>query len=58
MRLPATGFTLPWQLVAAQEPGPMYFDGSGVSVEADRAGSRQKHKAVTIRTNCAVPGLS
>lgn len=28
MRLPATGFTLPWQLVAAQEPGPMYFTGS------------------------------
>ena len=28
MRLPATGLTLPWQLVAAQEPGPMYFAGS------------------------------
>src|SRR5580700_10816646 len=28
MRLPATGVTLPWQLVAAQEPGPMYFTGS------------------------------
>src|SRR5580704_4960569 len=28
MRLPATGLTLPWQLVAAQEPGPMYFTGS------------------------------
>jgi len=28
MRLPAIGFTLPWQLVAAQEPGPMYFVGS------------------------------
>src|SRR5271168_2507920 len=25
MRLPATGFTLPWQLVAAQEPGPTYL---------------------------------
>src|SRR5882757_9683059 len=28
MRLPAMGFTLPWQLVAAQEPGPMYLLGS------------------------------
>src|SRR5215470_20414472 len=25
MRLSATGFTLPWQAVAAHEPGPMYF---------------------------------
>src|SRR5229473_2250002 len=25
MRLPVMGFTLPWQLVAAQEPGPMYL---------------------------------
>jgi hypothetical protein len=30
MRLSATGFTLPWQLVAAHEPGPMYFCGSAV----------------------------
>src|SRR5258707_15884577 len=28
MRLSATGFTLPWQLVAAQDPGPIYFCGS------------------------------
>jgi hypothetical protein len=28
MRLSATGFTLPWQLVAAQEPGPMYVGES------------------------------
>src|SRR5258708_3273288 len=28
MRLSATGFTLPWQLVAAQEPGPIYFCAS------------------------------
>jgi len=28
IRLSATGFTLPWQLVAAQEPGPIYFCGS------------------------------
>src|SRR5215813_2596245 len=25
MRLSVTGFTLPWQAVAAHEPGPMYF---------------------------------
>lgn len=25
IRLPATGLTLPWQLVAAHEPGPMYL---------------------------------
>jgi hypothetical protein len=25
MRLSATGLTLPWQAVAAQEPGPTYF---------------------------------
>src|SRR6202035_4870075 len=28
MRLSATGLTLPWQLVAAQEPGPMYLADS------------------------------
>src|SRR5215471_13950136 len=49
MRLPATGFTLPWQLVAAQEPGPMYLAGSALSVEAERAGSRQKQKAAKTR---------
>lgn len=27
IRLPTTGVTLPWQLVAAQEPGPIYFCG-------------------------------
>jgi hypothetical protein len=58
MRLPATGFTLPWQLVAAQEPGPMYLDASGVSVEAERADSKQKHSAAKIRAGCVRPGLS
>src|SRR3974390_3313725 len=38
IRLPATGLTLPWQLVAAHEPGPMYLIGSGVSVAADVCG--------------------
>jgi hypothetical protein len=28
IRLPRTGLMLPWQLVAAQEPGPMYLPGS------------------------------
>src|SRR5271155_4623738 len=28
IRLPAIGLMLPWQLVAAHEPGPMYFIGS------------------------------
>src|SRR5438876_7764381 len=28
MRLPAIGLTLPWQLVAAHDPGPMYLTGS------------------------------
>src|SRR5215469_14097673 len=44
-RLSATGLTLPWQLVAAQEPGPMYFCGSvaalGVCAAAESA-IRQK----------------
>jgi hypothetical protein len=44
MRLPATGFTLPWQLVAAHEPGPMYLTGSGVSAE-EEAEVEQKEMA-------------
>src|SRR5213078_4753726 len=28
IRLPAMGLTLPWQLVAAHDPGPMYLTGS------------------------------
>ena len=48
--LPATGLTLPWQLVAAQEPGPMYFTGSLPSfAEVFPAGNSNsaatKHKA-------------
>src|SRR5580704_7067020 len=35
MRLPATGLTLPWQLVAAQAPGPMYLMGSLESLFAE-----------------------
>jgi NADH:ubiquinone oxidoreductase subunit F (NADH-binding)/NADH:ubiquinone oxidoreductase subunit E len=33
MRLSATGFTLPWQLVAAQEPGPINLCGSSAFAE-------------------------
>ena len=32
---PATGFTLPWQLVAAQARGPMYLTGSSASVSPE-----------------------
>jgi hypothetical protein len=35
--------------VAAQEPEPIYLEGSGVSVDAERAGSKQKHRAARIR---------
>lgn len=49
MRLPAIGLTLPWQLVAAQEPGPMYFTGSLVSVAGEptvaKAQKRTAHKS-------------
>src|SRR3989442_14658536 len=36
MRLPATGRTLPWQLVAAHEPGPIYFRGCSEAAGALR----------------------
>src|SRR5690242_2786610 len=39
MRLPGIGFTLPWQLVAAQDPGPMYLTGS-FSCARDKGGVR------------------
>jgi hypothetical protein len=35
----------------------MYFDGSVVSVEADRAGIMQKHNAARMRAGFAMPGL-
>jgi len=57
MRLPTTGFTLPWQLVAAQEPGPIYLAGSAVSVEAECTGSKQRHNAAKLRAVRAMPGL-
>src|SRR5579864_4627039 len=64
MRLPATGLTLPWQLVAAHEPGPMYFTDSpleswsfaaAAAVSADWAGPSF---AAAIRTLEASSGKS
>src|SRR5580704_8112335 len=51
MRLPAMGFTLPWQLVAAQEPGPMYLIGSGVS--ADEEAEAEQKKSGMARTSAS-----
>jgi hypothetical protein len=43
MRVSARGFTLPWQLVAAQPPGPTYFEGSiVVAVAAGRAAALEE----------------
>ena len=50
-RLPAIGFTLPWQLVAAQEPGPMYFMGSGVSAEEETEAEQQKNGMARTRAS-------
>jgi hypothetical protein len=36
------GFTLPWQLVAAHEPGPMYLMGSGVSTDEEAEAEQKK----------------
>jgi hypothetical protein len=44
MRLPATGLTLPWQLVAAQEPGPMYLMGSSCAESGTAFATRNTHK--------------
>lgn len=49
MRLPGTGLTLPWQLVAAQDPGPMYLMGSGVSVAERAAQVKESKQAATKR---------
>jgi hypothetical protein len=45
IRLPATGLTLPWQLVAEQEPGPMYLTGSLESVEGEAAAEETRSRA-------------
>ena len=45
MRLPATGLTLPWQLVAAQEPGPIYFTGSLESLDVEAAAEEMRNRA-------------
>jgi hypothetical protein len=50
MRLSATGFTLPWQLVAAQEPGPMYlgdsFSAAPTNVGNSHNASNAAHKPI------------
>src|SRR5882762_10777991 len=51
MRLSATGLTLPWQLVAAQEPGPIYFIGSAVGFFVSACSVPQK---IASRENQAV----
>src|SRR5215475_5188408 len=48
MRLSDTGFTLPWQAVAAQEPGPMYLAwlGDGEDCAPALAGNKvHAHRA-------------
>src|SRR6476660_9508353 len=50
MRLPAIGFTLPWQLVAAHDPGPMYFPVPSFSA-ARPAGSALPHKTQPAHTS-------
>src|SRR5438309_487379 len=46
MRLPATGRTLPWQLVAAHEPGPIYFRGCSEAAGALRWVSARETRTV------------
>src|SRR5216684_3700155 len=50
MRLSATGFTLPWQLVAAHDPGPIYFCGSlpTFAVCADVLKANARNAAQTV----------
>lgn len=54
MRLPAMGLTLPWQLVAAQEPGPIYFLGSAVedllSARDEAQNEKKRAQETTVRT--------
>src|SRR5262245_27883337 len=53
MRLPAVGLTLPWQLVAAQEPGPIYLPGS-FWARAENRGASNK----TQNTSAGQRGVS
>src|SRR5258708_28263539 len=48
IRLPTMGFTLPWQLVAAHEPGPRYLMGSFSA--ASSAGIVINHANKTTRS--------
>src|SRR5207249_11689655 len=59
MRLPAIGLTLPWQLVAAHDPGPMYLTGS-FSCPANAPGAekcrlimnRSRNEFFVLRISC------
>ena len=48
------GLTLPWQLVAAQEPGPIYFIGSEaadlLSARDGAQNEKNRAKETTVRT--------
>jgi hypothetical protein len=67
MRLSATGFTLPWQLVAAHDPGPRYFADSACPARTIKghpqhaSNARQKitpgHKLSGLRI-VSLPGIS
>jgi hypothetical protein len=58
IRLSTTGLTLPWQLVAAQEPGPMYFCASLEDFEfcakAENANAKNAPAASAVRKSCLV----
>src|SRR5216683_2957333 len=50
MRLSARGFTLPWQLVELQEPGPVYFPASAGGFAASPELSEAKKVAASQTT--------
>src|SRR5215467_6708957 len=45
------GFTLPWQLVAAHDPGPMYLTGSFSCVRSKDGVRRDKQAKMENRKN-------
>src|SRR5216683_3040817 len=59
MRLSARGFTLPWQLVELQDPGPVYFPASAGGFAA-RGGFSEARKIAPNQTTAhrSVPRLA
>jgi len=53
MRVSARGFTLPWQLVAAQPPGPTYFPASVGAPSAGAAAEDGEGDPVAATANDA-----